>query len=155
MAESAHATVLGVHRSIRGWLVLGSFGGLLLHGCYLRHADPRPRDGGRDAGTRDAGVPDTGVPDTGVPDTGVDDAGPFDDELSERYCRCMTTYCYAFPPGDRRVDACLSIADALPRAGREATEGDFIECRIHWCELHITSFDDTDCEYAAGFSGCR
>jgi hypothetical protein len=85
-------------------------------------------------------------------DVGPEDAGA--DDLSERYCRCMTGYCFDGWPGNLSFDECVAFADGLHRAGSSVTTGDFIECRIHWCEVHITSFDNTHCDHARGQSVC-
>jgi hypothetical protein len=82
------------------------------------------------------------------------DTGGEEDELSLAYCECMTRYCFGFPPFDEGLESCLLFADTLPRAGVNTEMGNAIECRLHWCTVHITSFEDAHCGYASGLAVC-
>ncbi len=80
--------------------------------------------------------------------------------LTLSYCDCMLVSCHdayhvAFGPETDEVAArnnCIAEAETLPVAGSEVETGDFIECRIHHCELGKT--DDTACPASVGDAVC-
>jgi hypothetical protein len=47
---------------------------------------------------------------------------------------------------------CLSTAEALPVAGMPVDQGNFIECRIHYCE--IGDADPNACDSSVGQASC-
>jgi len=59
------------------------------------------------------------------------------------YCNCMLSACHdeyhsAFGPETDEVAArenCLAVATELPSAGMDVDTGNFVECRLHYCEL--------------------
>lgn len=64
--------------------------------------------------------------------------------LAQAYCNCMLgdachdQYHDTFGPDSDEPAAlanCLETASALPEAGMDVDTGNFIECRIHHCEL--------------------
>ena len=77
------------------------------------------------------------------------------------YCDCMLVSCHdAYhahfgPDSDEEAarNNCIAEAEALPVAGMDVDSGDFIECRIHHCELGKT--DDTACPSAIGQDSCQ
>jgi hypothetical protein len=81
------------------------------------------------------------------------EAAPSDD-LSRRLCECMRGYCWTFHPGTLLMPECIAAADTFARHGSPVAAGDFIECRLHFCTVHITSFDDDDCRRGAGELTC-
>jgi len=101
---------------------------------------------------------------------GADDGGGehSDDDSggdpSMDYCNCMLNRChdvYHSTWGEDHLQsesACLGVAEALPQAGEEATEGNFLECRQHYCsaaEVIDGSGDDADnCPQAMGEHTC-
>ena len=81
--------------------------------------------------------------------------------LAEEYCNCMMTACHdeyhsSFGPKSDEVAAraaCLAEADSLAVAGASVTAGDFVECRIHHCELGKS--DTTACAGSIGEGACQ
>ena len=47
---------------------------------------------------------------------------------------------------------CLEAAAAVPGAGSDVMEGNFIECRVHFCEQ--AAADEALCENAMGNAVC-
>lgn len=79
------------------------------------------------------------------------------------YCACMLANChdtYHSRWGDDHVEsemACLAEAAPVPEAGMDVDAGDFIECRIHYCEAAQSTemADDADnCPKAVGEAVC-
>lgn len=76
--------------------------------------------------------------------------------LAKAYCDCMLVSCHdayheTFGPDTDEPAAraaCLSEASRLPEAGMDVDTGDFIECRIHHCELGRT--DEAACPDTVG-----
>jgi hypothetical protein len=74
------------------------------------------------------------------------------------YCSCMLANChdqYHAEWGDDEMAAeaaCLMEADALPMNGSDIDMGNFIECRMHFCEL--AADDETLCTNAIGDAVC-
>ena len=70
-------------------------------------------------------------------------AGSSGSDPATTYCDCMLTACHdeyhaTFGPETDEVAArenCLAQAALVPVAGSSVTQGDFIECRIHHCEI--------------------
>lgn len=84
-------------------------------------------------------------------------AGGSASALALAYCNCMLgdachdQYHDTFGPDtdeEAAREACLAAADALPVAGADVDTGNFIECRIHYCELGPT--DATACDNTIG-----
>ena len=75
------------------------------------------------------------------------------------YCECMVVYCHDDYHGtwgedhDMSVAMCEAEAAALPVAGGPVTQGEFIECRVHYCELAKT--DPGACASAIGGGSCQ
>ena len=88
-----------------------------------------------------------------APDAAVDPT-----ELA--YCDCMLLSChdlYHLLWGEDEGVArsrCFGVAGALERAA-EATEGDSLDCRLHWCRAAFDLDDLTLCDRAGGLSVCR
>jgi hypothetical protein len=121
-------------------LVLGSLGACAEPACH--------GDCGDDHGD------ETGPLETG--DTGSSSA-------AADYCGCMLVNChvgYHELWGEDHVEseaACLDVANALPEAGMDVDAGNFIECRLHYCELAESTdmADDPDnCPQAFGDTVC-
>jgi hypothetical protein len=80
--------------------------------------------------------------------------------LAEEWCGCMITACHdayhrAF--GDVHPESeenCLAAGGAVPVNGSPTQSGDFIECRIHFCEEASASGDESVCESAIGGGLC-
>lgn len=90
-------------------------------------------------------------------DTGTEES------LSEQFCECMLANChetYHSTWGEEHISAlmmCHAHADAVPEAGMEAMSGDFIECRLHFCEAAASEpgLDDAEnCPRAMGQDVC-
>lgn len=81
--------------------------------------------------------------------------------LAEVYCNCMLTACHDeyhsnFGPMSDELaarGACLAEADSLAVAGANVTAGDFVECRIHHCELGKS--DTKACAGSIGEGACQ
>jgi hypothetical protein len=89
--------------------------------------------------------------------TGQGGGGESASALALEYCNCMLgdachdQYHDVFGPNSDEELArenCLATADALPVAGADVDMGNFIECRIHYCELGQT--DATACDNTIG-----
>ncbi len=82
-------------------------------------------------------------------------------DLATEYCDCMLTACHdeyhaTFGPESDEVaarQACLSTAAAVPVNGSPVTQGNFIECRIHHCELGKTNA--SACPASIGQGACQ
>ncbi|MEZ4384186.1 MAG: hypothetical protein R3A79_22825 [Nannocystaceae bacterium] len=80
---------------------------------------------------------------------------------AEDYCACMLEAChdlYHATWGENHVlseMACLASAAESPSAGMPATEGDFIECRAHYCALAAETADMGVCDSALGEGACQ
>ncbi len=80
--------------------------------------------------------------------------------LAERYCACMLTSCHdayhdAFGPDsdeEAAAAACLAEAETVPEAGMAVTDGNFIECRLHFCAVGRT--DESACPSSVGQDAC-
>jgi hypothetical protein len=89
-------------------------------------------------------------------DTRTVDSG--EDDPAAAYCACVFANChepYHAKWGEDEVAseaACLTEASALPQNGAEVEMGDFIECRVHFCELAAS--DATACAAALGDEVC-
>ena len=80
------------------------------------------------------------------------------DDPAVAYCSCMLANChepYHMKWGEDEMmaqAACVMEADALPMNGSDIDMGNFIECRMHFCELAAT--DPTVCTNALGDAVC-
>lgn len=80
------------------------------------------------------------------------------DDPAVVYCSCVFANChepYHAKWGEDEMAseaACLMEADALPMNGSDIEMGNFIECRMHFCELAAT--DPTMCTNALGDAVC-
>jgi hypothetical protein len=132
------------------------------HGTGVGTSDPTVTSGHDDASTghghdsTGAGGGSTGgAQDTGSTDSGGDTGNA---ALAEEWCGCMVVACHdgyhrAF--GDVHPDSennCLAAGGAVPVNGAPTQRGDFIECRIHFCEE--ASVDESACESALGGGAC-
>jgi hypothetical protein len=80
--------------------------------------------------------------------------------LAQQYCDCMLLSCHdayhaSFGPDSDEPAAranCLAEAEALPAAGMPIEEGNFVECRIHFCEAGQS--DESVCPSAVGAAPC-
>lgn len=121
-------------------------GGPSGHGDAGHHAaDGAPHHHG-DGGHRmvDAAAP----PDGSAPDPAV-----------VEYCNCMLVTCHDLyheiwgaDEAEARA-ACLHAGAELPRAGEPVTQGDFLECRLHFCEAAGEAPEA--CDEAGGREVCR
>ena len=77
---------------------------------------------------------------------------------AQAYCQCMVLDCHDEYHGtwgedhDMSEAMCEAAAAALPSVGMPATQGDSVECRIHYCELAKT--DPPACASAIGGGSC-
>ena len=77
---------------------------------------------------------------------------------AQAYCQCMVLDCHDEYHGtwgedhDMSEAMCEAAAAALPSVGMPATQGDSVECRIHYCELAKT--DPAACASAIGGGSC-
>lgn len=87
--------------------------------------------------------------------------GEPEESLAEAYCNCMLTSCHdayhdAYGPDTDEVAAranCLETAEMWPEAGMNVMQGDFVECRIHFCVEGRT--DPDVCPQAVGPGACE
>jgi hypothetical protein len=98
-----------------------------------------------------------GVAGSGGSGGGVD-AGT---SLAQQYCNCMLTSCHdayhdTFGPETDEVAArenCLTEAAALPSAGQTVSSGNFVECRLHFCQLGASNV--SVCPDSVGQGTCK
>lgn len=98
---------------------------------------------------------------TATTGTGAMGGGGSARSLAQTYCDCMLVSCHdAYhatygPDTDEPAarDACLATAGAWPEAGTRVEMGDFVECRIHFCELGMN--DPSVCQNAVGAGACE
>lgn len=97
---------------------------------------------------------------TGVGGAGGAGGGGAMTTPAENYCTCMLFSCHdwyhmAFGPETDEPAAlatCLAEAEKLPLAGMDVAEGNFIECRIHYC---VEGQDDESvCPNTIGLQVC-
>lgn len=80
------------------------------------------------------------------------------DDPAVAYCGCVFSNCHEAYHMKWGADemaseaACLMEADALPMNGSDIDMGNFIECRMHFCEL--AADDETLCANALGDAVC-
>lgn len=103
-------------------------------------------------GTLDAALPDA-APDMAPPEPQVEP-----DVLA--YCDCMFLGCHDLyhqlwgeDEGVARA-RCFRVGSELPRAA-DATEGDSLDCRSHWCDEAYDLDDPGLCERAGGLEVCH
>jgi hypothetical protein len=80
--------------------------------------------------------------------------------LADQYCSCMQAICHdAYhdkfgPPSDEpaAAAACLAEASGLPEAGQDVDSGNFIECRLHHCQLGAET--EAACDAMIGLGAC-
>jgi hypothetical protein len=118
-------------------------------------------DEGSDTGasTVDDGSDDHGSEEHGTAhetdDDGVETSA---DDPAAAYCSCVFANChepYHDKWGENEItseQACLAEAEALPVNGSDVEMGNFIECRMHFCEL--AADDDSVCPNALGDAVC-
>ena len=81
------------------------------------------------------------------------------DDPAVIYCSCVFANCHEAYHAKWGEDemvaeaACLMEADALPMNGSDVDMGNFIECRMHFCDLAAAG-DDTQCAAALGDEIC-
>lgn len=91
-------------------------------------------------------------------DTGSTGHDTSADDPAVAYCSCVFVNChepYHAKWGEDEMAseaACLMEADALPMNGSDIEMGNFIECRMHFCEL--AADDETLCANALGDAVC-
>jgi hypothetical protein len=142
--------------------------GFVLAGCP---ADDTSDDGAASTGhahaTESSGVHDS-TASTGhahaTESSGADEHGTHDgietsaDDPAVAYCSCVFTNChepYHAKWGEDEMAseaACLMEAEALPVNGSDIEMGNFIECRMHFCEL--AAGDESLCANALGDAVC-
>jgi hypothetical protein len=89
--------------------------------------------------------------------TGFVDAGPESPIFA--YCNCMLSSChdiFHFLWGETDAEAtagCRAAALQLDVAGEARVDGDFIECRLRYCELALTA--PGACAAAGGAAPCQ
>lgn len=121
---------------------------VMLGGPACGEDEPAPGTGG--AGGEVAG--------TGGATGGGGGAGGQSPSLAETYCSCMLDTCHdayheAFGPETDEPAAraaCLTEAEALPVAGMDVDSGNFIECRLHYCEIGVETQDNCDASIGEG-----
>ena len=80
------------------------------------------------------------------------------DDPAVAYCMCVFSNCHELYHAKWGEDemaaeaACLMEADALPMNGSDIDMGNFIECRMHFCEL--AAGDESLCVNALGDAVC-
>jgi len=134
---------------------------LLLAGCpsddtgdegasTAEHGAEHGHEHGAEHGADEHGTAENGDHDHSI-DTSADDP-------SVAYCSCVFSNChepYHEKWGEDEMAAeaaCLMEADALPMNGSDIDMGNFIECRMHYCELAAT--DPTLCDNALTDAVC-
>ncbi len=81
--------------------------------------------------------------------------------LYDAYCTCMLFSCH-----DHYHDAwtedemvaremCLEVAAGVPIADMPVEAGDFLECRIAWCQMSSSEDDPAVCPAAMGGAPCQ
>lgn len=75
------------------------------------------------------------------------------------YCDCMLVACHDYyhdhwgDDHDASLTACLAEAEGVPVAGMPVTEGNFFECRYHYCGEAFS--EPARCTEAAGMGLCQ
>ena len=115
---------------------------------------PSDDDGGGDTGAgtaEDHGSEEHGSEEHGTAETSTDDP-------VAAYCSCVFSNChepYHEKWGENEImseQACLAEAGALPVNGSDIEMGNFLECRVHFCEL--AADDESVCPNALGEAVC-
>ena len=108
--------------------------------------------------TEDCGVTGAGAASSSTTTSGSGGQGAT--ALARAYCACMLDSCHDSyhakfgPDSDEPAAeaACLAEASTLPEAGMDVDAGNFVECRIHFCEIGKT--DESVCPHAVGEGAC-
>jgi len=75
------------------------------------------------------------------------------------YCDCMLVACHDYyhehwgDDHDASLTACLEEIGAVPEFGMPVTEGNFFECRAHYCDAAFS--EPQRCTEAAGMGMCQ
>jgi hypothetical protein len=115
-------------------------------------------------GTTEQGTTEHGTTEHGTTEQGTTEHGTHDgietsaDDPAVVYCSCVFSNChdaYHEKWGEDEMAseaACLMEAEALPVNGSDIEMGNFIECRMHFCEL--AADDESLCANALGDAVC-
>jgi hypothetical protein len=114
-------------------------------------------------GSEDVG--ESGSDDTDSDGTDTDGTDTGDGDMAGDLCACLLFRCHVSFHDRWGVEdgvataACKEEMEALPKAGMDVDSGDFIECRVHYCEMSENDdpeADDPDfCPQAMGETVCQ